>query len=92
MCSPAGTTIQAVRVLEEKGMRLSLIHIYRKMVYSEVDVMRAVHFADEFAGQKGAPAVFCLSLIHIFFAIYMHPCVAGCLAHPGQILVHSTKK
>ena len=34
----------------------------RKMVYSEVDVMRAVHFADEFAGQKGAPAVFCMAL------------------------------
>ena len=32
------------------------------MVYSEVDVMRAVHFADEFAGQKGAPAVFCMAL------------------------------
>ena len=34
----------------------------RKIVYSEVDVMRAVHFADEFAGQKGAPAVFCMAL------------------------------
>lgn len=37
----------------------------RKMVYSEVDVMRAVHFADEFAGQKGAPAVFAWRLAAI---------------------------
>ena len=34
----------------------------RKIVYSEADVMRAVHFADEFAGQKGVPAVFCMAL------------------------------
>ena len=30
VCSPAGTTIQAVRVLEEKGMRSSVIEAMMK--------------------------------------------------------------